>query len=134
MGIENLGYSYGLDVWSLGVMIYTVLNSSKPFKNNDIKIPIKKTEKLSNSAYVLLSHIFRYPDERWNLSEIAESLWMEITPIHPLQAPGEVRNLEITPVSDQENQVPIKLEQKPILDGSAPKIPLQNLANFQNLN
>lgn len=144
MAIEILekpspGYSYSVDVWSFGVMIHLLLTGSFPFTDDDaIQLPVERNNKLSDQAFFLLHVIFQKPDKRWNLSKIAKSQWMTITPIHPKSAPKKLRNVEAEQVMqkkktressnkrelklasklNKENYAPEKLEQQNILNGS----------------
>ena len=77
------GYSFEVDIWSLGVLIYTLIIGAPPFETKDINLTYKKIKKveyifpedvsISNEAKHLISIILvADPHKRPALDEILE--------------------------------------------------------------
>ena len=83
---SKTGYSYEVDIWGLGIMIYTMLTGKPPFEGDDVKTIYKKiklnansfTEQhISDSARDLLTKILNYePHKRPTLEEIMTHTFM----------------------------------------------------------
>lgn len=68
------GHSYEVDVWSLGVIIYTLLVGKPPFETSDVKTTYQRIRK----------NQFSFP-EHLKLSRLSKSLISEILVLDPLQ-------------------------------------------------
>jgi len=77
----NVGHSYQVDVWALGVIIYTLIVGKPPFETTDIKLTYKKIKEcdfsfpdsavISESAKDMISKILVFqPEKRLTLDEI----------------------------------------------------------------
>jgi len=77
----NIGHSYQVDVWSLGVVIYTLIIGKPPFETTDIKLTYKKIKEndfsfpdnapISENAKDLIKKILiTEPEKRLTLDEI----------------------------------------------------------------
>jgi len=77
----NVGHSYQVDVWALGVIIYTLIIGKPPFETTDIKLTYKKIKEcdfsfpdgavISESAKDMISKILVFqPEKRLTLDEI----------------------------------------------------------------
>lgn len=95
------GHSYEVDIWSLGVIIYTMLFGRPPFETSDVKTTYRKirhnqytfpeTVPVSDSAKDLISCILRSdPRLRPSLDEIIGSPWFHEAPQFPPPVPTTV--------------------------------------------
>ena len=106
----KLGYSYQVDIWSLGVIIYTLLFGKSPFETSDIKATYKRIKSnaygfpehitVSNDAKDLISNILNInPVIRPNLDQILHHKFLfgklipEILPISTLTSPPSLSYL-----------------------------------------
>ena len=92
------GHSYEVDIWSLGVVIYTMLFGTPPFDANDEKVIYKKIKmnsykfpeniKVENSAKKLISSLLNLdPSKRPSLDAIMEHDFFKIYHSVPLILP-----------------------------------------------
>ena len=92
------GHSYEVDIWSLGIVIYTMLFGVPPFDANDEKIIYKKIKmnsykfpdsiKVENSAKKLISSLLNLdPSKRPSLDSIIEHDFFKIYHSVPLILP-----------------------------------------------
>jgi polo-like kinase 1 len=70
------GYSYEVDIWSLGIVIYTMLVGKSPFETNDVKLTYKR---IKMNAY-------SFPDQI-NISQEAKKIISEILVNDPKARP-----------------------------------------------
>jgi polo-like kinase 1 len=87
------GHSYEVDIWALGVILYTLLVGKPPFESSDVKSTYRRIKMGSYS----------FPEDL-EICEEAKSLIIEILRLDPLQRP----NLEEILKSDylQMNKIP----------------------------
>jgi serine/threonine protein kinase len=71
------GHSYEVDIWSLGVIIYTLIIGKPPFETQDVKTTYKRIKMNS----------YTFP-ERAVISDAAKSLITEILNTDPLKRPS----------------------------------------------
>merc|ERR1719326_1412887 len=88
------GHSYEVDVWSLGVILYTMLVGRPPFETSDVKTTYRRirynqysfpdTVRLSDPAKDLIAAILRTdPRSRPSLDEILASPWFQSSRLPP---------------------------------------------------
>lgn len=70
------GHSYEVDVWSLGVIIYTLIIGKPPFETSDVKTTYKK---IRMNSYAFPEHV--------TISDAAKDLISKILIGDPLQRP-----------------------------------------------
>jgi len=84
------GHSYEVDIWSIGVILYTCLFGRPPFETSDVKQTYRKIRhgsftfpdhpQVSSAAKHLITSILRVePKARPSLDQIVESPWMRAT-------------------------------------------------------
>ncbi|CAK57988.1 unnamed protein product (macronuclear) [Paramecium tetraurelia] len=89
---ERLGHSYQADIWSVGVIIYTLLIGKPPFETSDVKTTYNKISQcqfnfpdhiqISENARNLISRILILdPSKRLTLDEILAHPFMTSNPI-----------------------------------------------------
>ena len=74
---SKLGHSFEVDIWSLGVIMYTLLVGKPPFETNDVK---KTYNLIKLTAYTFPDHV--------SLSEPAKSLITQILKLDPQRRPS----------------------------------------------
>ena len=77
------GHSYEVDIWSLGVILYTLLIGKPPFETSDVKTTYKR---IKANAYTFPEHII--------ISEHAKDLVSRILNLDPLKRPTMDQILE----------------------------------------
>lgn len=70
------GHSYEVDIWSLGVIIYTLIIGKPPFETNDVKTTYKK---------IRMNH-YTFPDSV-SISDEAKDLILRILNTDPSRRP-----------------------------------------------
>eukprot|EP00331_Platyophrya_macrostoma_P004873 CAMPEP_0176416666 /NCGR_PEP_ID=MMETSP0127-20121128/6468_1 /TAXON_ID=938130 /ORGANISM="Platyophrya macrostoma, Strain WH" /LENGTH=641 /DNA_ID=CAMNT_0017796757 /DNA_START=31 /DNA_END=1956 /DNA_ORIENTATION=+ len=108
----KVGHSYEVDVWSLGVIIYTLLIGKPPFETSDVKTTYKKIKMnsysfpehvpLSDAAKGLITRILNLdPARRPTLDEILEHPFMnhggtipKLLPVSTLACPPSASYLK----------------------------------------
>ena len=84
--LEGKGHSYEVDIWSLGVIMFTLLFSKPPFETTEVKLTYNKIRKnnykfpegsINESAKDLISKILvSDPMKRPTIDEILSHDWM----------------------------------------------------------
>ncbi|CAD7925467.1 unnamed protein product [Amoebophrya sp. A120] len=88
------GHSYEVDVWSLGVILYTMLIGKPPFETSDVKATYRKirynqysfpdTVAISEQAKLLIQTLLQTdPRARPQLDEVMHSKWLTISRLPP---------------------------------------------------
>merc|ERR1712196_167783 len=88
------GHSYEVDIWSLGVIMYTMLVGKPPFETSDVKTTYRKirynqysfpeTAQISEQSKNLISSILvTDPRSRPSLDEILSSPWFQASSLPP---------------------------------------------------
>ncbi len=90
---SGLGHSYEVDIWSIGVILFTLLTGKPPFETKNIRetyrrikkikyqFPVDSNKYISNYAKNLISEIFtKEPTKRPNLSQIANHSFFKLLP------------------------------------------------------
>merc|ERR1712100_987611 len=73
----RVGHSYEVDIWSLGVIIYTLIIGKPPFETNDVKTTYKKI-RMNN---------YQFPDHV-PISDAARDLIRKILILEPGKRPN----------------------------------------------
>lgn len=100
--IDGKGHSYQVDIWSLGVVMFTMLYGKPPFESGDAKRTYKKIKeceyafnqdvKVSKQAKDLITHILvTHPSKRMTLDEILAHPFMNSQKI-PQSLPDSALN------------------------------------------
>jgi len=90
--LEGKGHSYEVDIWLLGVVIYTMLIGKPPFETPDVKTTYKKIRmnnysfpehiRISDNARNLITRIFNLdPSKRPTIPEIYAHPFLNSGPI-----------------------------------------------------
>lgn len=74
--LRDLGHSYEVDIWSIGVILYTMLVGVPPFETNDVKSTYKKIK----------ANIYSFPEDIY-VSDVAKSLIRRILNPEPSLRP-----------------------------------------------
>ena len=120
---DNRGYSYEVDIWSLGIIMYTLLIGKTPFESNNENTTYKRIKMMD----------YTFPEET-NISEAAKNLISQILVCDPskrpkldqilkhdffLQEPSIQKSLQVSKISDLKQNMPdTKLIKKPFNDNS----------------
>lgn len=85
--LKNSPYTKAVDVWSLGVLLFAMINGSLPFEDTNMKKLANKIlytdpkflDDVSQPCVDLISRMLeKNPDKRANLKEVKEHEWMKI--------------------------------------------------------
>mmetsp|Transcript_55415 Transcript_55415/g.161801 ORF Transcript_55415/g.161801 Transcript_55415/m.161801 type:complete len:910 (+) Transcript_55415:29-2758(+) len=101
------GHSYEVDIWSLGVILYTMVIGRPPFETSDVRTTYRRIRynqysfpdsvRISDAAKDLINSILRTePHSRLSLDEILGSTWFASQRLPP-PVPGTVSAFTITP-------------------------------------
>jgi polo-like kinase 1 len=119
--LQNMGHSYEVDVWSIGVILYTMLVGTPPFETSNVKSTYRKIK----------ANIYTFPDGIY-VSETAKSLIRRILNQDPSQRPTipEILNDkffygEIPSLVGNRSQIPASLKQYASIYSTAPKLQQQ---------
>jgi polo-like kinase 1 len=88
----NGGHSYEVDYWSIGVILYTMLNGRPPFESQEVKQTYKKIragafsfpEHVTIGTYAkdfIRKCLIVDPTKRMNLTEMLEHDFLSLVPI-----------------------------------------------------
>ncbi|EAR81887.2 Serine/Threonine kinase domain protein (macronuclear) [Tetrahymena thermophila SB210] len=92
------GHSYEVDMWSLGVIIYTLLIGKPPFETKDVRTTYKRIKmnnycfpeqiQISDNAKSIITSILNLnPQKRLTLDELLEHPFMQGTALNPENLP-----------------------------------------------
>lgn len=65
--VNNLGHSYEVDIWSLGVIMYTLLYGRPPFETSDVK---KTYKRIKECQYTFNEDISVSPNAKNLISKV----------------------------------------------------------------
>lgn len=102
------GHSYEVDIWSLGVILYTMIIGRPPFETSDVKTTYRRIRynqysfpesvRISEQAKDLISCILRTdPRSRPSLDEILASPWFQGAQRVPPPVPNTVSTFAVSP-------------------------------------
>ena len=102
------GHSYEVDIWSLGVILYTMIVGRPPFETSDVRTTYRRIRynqysfpesvRISEPAKDLIQSILRTePTTRLGLDEILASPWFAGAQRLPPPTPGTVSAFSVTP-------------------------------------
>mmetsp|Transcript_64108 Transcript_64108/g.111805 ORF Transcript_64108/g.111805 Transcript_64108/m.111805 type:complete len:936 (-) Transcript_64108:122-2929(-) len=134
------GHSYEVDIWSLGVILYTMLIGRPPFETSDVKTTYRRirynqysfpdTVRISDQAKDLIAAILRTdPRSRPSLDEILASPWFQNARLPP-QMPVTINGYAASPRpagSSARSDTPERgVADFARIDSPAPRFPLRD--------
>lgn len=134
------GHSYEVDIWSLGVILYTMLVGRPPFETNDVKTTYKRIRynqysfpdavRLSDQAKDLISAILRTdPRSRPSLDDILAAPWFQnsrLPPSIPVTISGYSASPRPTNASARSETPERAVQDHARIDSPAPRFPLRD--------
>jgi len=101
------GHSYEVDIWSLGVILYTMVIGRPPFETSDVKTTYKRIRinqytfpesvRISREAQDLISSILKTdPRQRPSIDDILNSAWFQTSRMPP-PLPVTVSSSSVSP-------------------------------------
>lgn len=90
----KMGHSYEVDIWSLGVIIYTLIIGKPPFETPDVKTTYKK---IRMNSYTFPDHI--------PISDSARNLITRILNLEPAKRPS-LSDIMAHPFLNAQTQIP----------------------------
>ncbi|KAL4513142.1 hypothetical protein ABPG72_017827 [Tetrahymena utriculariae] len=132
------GHSYEVDMWSLGVIIYTLLIGKPPFETKDVRTTYKRIKmnnycfpeqiQISDNAKSIITSILNLnPQKRPTLDELLEHPFMQGTALNPENLP--ISSL-VVPFQKSKKEALKEKSNNQILQDQ--KISLGSLASTQN--
>jgi len=124
----NIGHSYQVDTWSIGVIIYTALYGKPPFETTDIKLTYKKIKEneytfpdnipISENAKDLIRKILvTNPEKRLTLDEILQHPFIDhggpipkLMPISTLACPPSASYMKQFALTSTSQRIRISTE------------------------
>lgn len=134
------GHSYEVDIWSLGVILYTMLIGRPPFETADVKTTYRRirynqysipdTVRLSDQSKDLITSILRTdPRSRASLDEILASPWFQTSRLPPPMPATIASGWSPSPRpigSSARSETPDRVPDFARIDSPAPKFPLRD--------